>query len=190
MVRKKLSSSEKKLRDLLSPKGGLTILQNEIHKIFEGHPSKDEVFIPLEKLVVAVSKFQDKHRNTMNGLKTSFKGNDNVMVYLGPLHVHIKTSGRDVWKSEKHKSFVKNKAGVTRRNRFSRPSYEQTNEKRIFLVTDYYETPQPLSFIKSSPTGFVNQRMIEYLKVKVEQFIEENYNKISVNITELREMLQ
>ncbi|MFZ2150915.1 MAG: hypothetical protein WAZ12_03660 [Candidatus Absconditicoccaceae bacterium] len=192
MTRKKLSSSEKKLKALLSSKGGLTILQTQVQNIFEGHPGKDEVFVPLERLLVAVSNFQDKHRKDMDALKTNFKGNETIMVYLGPLHVHIKTSGRDIWKSEKHKSFVKNRTGVIKKSRLSiRPTYEPVNDSRIFLGNDYYDTAQPLSFVKSSrTTGLANENMVKDLKVKVEQFLEENYNKISVNITELRELLK
>lgn len=192
-MKKKLSSNQKKLKALLAPKGALTILQDEVQKIFEGHGHKDKVFVPLERLLIAVSKFQDKHHKIMDNLKLSLKKDEDIMVYFGPLHVHIKACGRDLRKSEKHKSFVKNKAGILKKNSISgKVTYEAVEETKIFLGNDYYDSAQRLSFVKQQqlePSSPLNEVMVKELLVTVENFLEENYNKISVNITELRELL-
>lgn len=192
MTKRKLSPGEKKLKALLSEKGSLTSLQNEMQTIADS-AKKDDVFISLEKFLIAVATFQDKNRKNMDNLKAFFKGNENVMVHLGPLHVHIKISGRDIWKSpDKHKSFVKNKAGVIKKSRLSiRPTYEPVNDTRIFLVNDYYENAQPLSFVRSTRAiGIANERMVADLKIKIEGFLDENGNKISRNIDDLRDLLK
>lgn len=192
MKKEKLAKEEKKLKALLAKKGGLTLLENEMRKIFDGHTSKDDIFIPLERLLVVVSNFQDKHHKILDELKVYFKGNESFMTYLGPLHMHIKIAGRDYRKSDKHKSFVKNKAGLIKHRLSSiRPKYETVNERKIYFVNEIYETSQPLIFLRSSRAiGMANEAMIRDLKNKSEQFVEENYNKICCSISELRNLIQ
>lgn len=189
---KKLSSNEKKLSALLLENGGLTILQKELQKAIKQHPSKDNVFDLLEKMLIAVSAFQDKHHNKMDKLKAAFRNNEEIILHLGPLHNSIKKCGRGIWKTEKHKTFVQNKAGIAKRNRITRKvTYEKVNDAKIYLVTDQYDTAQPLSFVKSSrATGAMNEAMKADLKPRVEVFFEENFNKINSGIEDLRMLLQ
>ena len=82
---------------------------------------------------------------------------------------------------------------ILKKNSISgRVTYEAINETQIFLGNDYYDTAQRLSFVKQQqldPSSPLNEVMVKELLVTVENFLEENYNKISVNITELRELL-
>ncbi|MEI6672813.1 MAG: hypothetical protein WCL02_05835 [bacterium] len=192
MSKEKLSKEEKKLKALLAPKGALTVLEHEMRKIFAGHTSKDDIFIPLERMLALVSSFQDKHHKILDELKVYFKGNESFMTHLGPLYMHVKISGRDFRKSDKHKSFVKNKAGLIKHRLSSiRPKYETVNEKKIYFVNEIYETSQPLVFLRSSRAiGMANEAMIRDLKNKSEQFVEENYNKICCSISELRNLMK
>lgn len=189
---KKLSSNEKKLYALLSEKGGLTILQNELLKAVKKHPSKDDVFDLLEQTLIAVASFQDNHHHKMDDLKRIFKSNETIMIHLGPLHNTIKKCGRGIWKGEKHKTFVLNKAGISKKNRITRKViYEKVSDAKIYLLTDQYDSPQPLAFIKSSrATGAINEAMKNDLKPRVETFFEEHFNKINSGIEGLRNLLQ
>lgn len=189
---KKLSSDEKKIQALLLENGGLTILQNNLLKAIKAHPSKEDVFDLLEKVLVSVAEFQDIHHSKMDELKKIFKSNEKIMLHLGPLHNAIKKCGRGIWKSEKHKSFVRNKAGIAKKKSIlQKVVYENVTSSRIFLENDHYDTAQPLSFLKSSrATGVINRAMIEDLKPRVEFFIEENFNKINCEIEDLRRLFQ
>jgi len=193
--KKKLSTEQKILKGLLSGNGSLKRLDSDVNTVSQLHKFHKEAFDATERLLVVVAEFQDKCHKKMDKIKTLFKDNEEVMIHFGPLHNHIKQCGRDIWKSEKHKSFVQNKAEVSKKNLFSRKvEYGAVSPTKILFRTDFYDNPIRLKFIhqqRENPTSPLNEAMIKELDNKLrEEFLNKHISKIQETITALQDIVK
>jgi hypothetical protein len=176
-------NTEKLLKKMLAPGGALYFLKQEVSEIVL-EDKKYASFESLFQLLSVITKFQYHNYRKMAEIKKFYSKQDNIDIFtfFGPLHNLIKRAGMDIYKSEKHHSFVKNYYSI-KKSRLSVKRSVGLTYNHIFLDTDTYDTPRRLSFVleqvQKSDRSPLHYQMIEELEYTASNFFMETKQRMS-----------
>ena len=177
-MEKFMIGTRKKLENLLSKKGDLTLLENQIMN----SSNKEDIFDALICLLKATTSFQKKHWKTLNKIMSDLKDQETIFVLLLPLINIIEKCGLDNYKKTNPEKISLKATGK-----------ELASENiSVYSHFNQDELPIPLNYIKTlkNSESLILKATFEDVSTTCERFFEENSNDLLKIISNLKKEIK
>jgi hypothetical protein len=189
----KQNKSEVQLRKLCGSRGAITTFQKSVSALNE-KSEENNCFDNLLEMMVLVTNFQDKNLKTLTSIKEGLKPksseikegskteNSELFDKFGRFYATVKICGRDIYKADKHKSFVSNQAKIKKLKIVGRIIHYSPTKTTIYLASEFNRSPLSLAHMKDlkekKNLGDFHNRMIADIIFETKKFIKENSREI------------